>query len=144
VLRAGVYEALKRDPEFGVEVAEEDAVVMSVAADLADEIAEKLERGRSDRDLIDTLAGAILRLFARLERHERRLAALERRLAPRPPAASAPAGLEPSAATCDSNGQIIRRGRGRPRGSRNKPPPVFIDIEQVPTPGTVHYEDGSG
>jgi hypothetical protein len=36
---------------------------MSVAADLADEIAEKLERGRFDRDLIDTLAGAIFALI---------------------------------------------------------------------------------
>jgi hypothetical protein len=101
---------------------------MSIAAQLADEITEKLERGRLDRDLIDTLAGAILRLFARLERHERQLAALERRLAPRPP-------KEPASPVPDSNGQSKRRP-GRPRGSRNKPPPVFIDIEH-----SVHYED---
>jgi hypothetical protein len=56
---------------------------MPVAADLADEITDKLERGRLDRDLIDTLCGGLIRLFARLERHERRIAALERR-PPRP------------------------------------------------------------
>jgi hypothetical protein len=100
---------------------------MSVAADLADEITKKLERGRFDRDLIDTLCGGLIRLFARLERHERRLAALERRREPRPP-------REPVSPVHDSNGQS-KRGRGRPRGSRNKPSPVHIDIEH-----TAHYE----
>jgi hypothetical protein len=38
---------------------------MSVAADLADEITEKLEHGRLDRDLIDTLCGGLIRLLAR-------------------------------------------------------------------------------
>jgi hypothetical protein len=112
---------------------------MSVAADLADEITEKLERGRLDRDLIDTLCGGLIRLFARLEQHERRLAALERRLAPPPPKPStgAPA-LESASAACDNQGQS-KRGRGRPRGSRNRPPPVFIDIEH-----TVHAPRGAG
>jgi hypothetical protein len=108
-----------------------DAVVMSVAADLADEITEKLERGRLDRDLIDTLAGAILRLFARLERHERRLATLERRLTPPPASPSIQAQkvtTERVSAAGDNQGQG-KRGRGRPKGSRNRPPPVFIDIE---------------
>jgi hypothetical protein len=99
---------------------------MSVAADLADEITEKLERGRFDRDLIDTLCGGLIRLFARLERHERRLAALERQPAPS-------RHREQASPVHDSNGQ---RKRGRPRGSRNKPPPVFIDIEHP-----AHYED---
>ena len=35
---------------------------------LTDEFTTKIERGRLDRDLIDTLAGGLIRLFARLER----------------------------------------------------------------------------
>jgi hypothetical protein len=114
---------------------------MSVASDLADEITEKLERGRLDRDLIDTLCGGLIRLLARLEQHERRLAALERRLAPPPPKPSTGAqepALESASAACDNQGQS-KRGRGRPRGSRNRPPPVFIDIEH-----TVHAPRGAG
>jgi hypothetical protein len=103
---------------------------MSVAADLADEITEKLERGRFDRDLIDTLAGAILRLFARLERHERQLATLERRLVPRPPRA-------PASRTGDGT---TGRKRGRPLGARNRSKPRAVAIEMGP-PNAVHYED---
>jgi hypothetical protein len=82
---------------------------MPVASDLANEITEKLEPGRFDRDLIDTVAGAILRLFARLERHERRLEVLERRRAPRQSRTPAPSALDGS----------TRRNRGRPPGARN-------------------------
>jgi hypothetical protein len=114
---------------------------MSVAADLADEITEKLERGRFDRDLIDTLAGAILRLFARLERHERQLATLERRLTPPPasPSTRAPEAATVRASAAGDNQGQSKRGRGRPKGSRNRPPPVFIDIEH-----TVHALRGAG
>jgi hypothetical protein len=90
---------------------------MSVASDLADEITEKLERGRLDRDLIDTLCGGLIRLFARLERHERRLAALERRLAPR----------QPRALAARAGDSTTSRNRGRPVGAR--------------TPGALRYED---
>jgi hypothetical protein len=113
---------------------------MSVAADLADEITEKLERGRFDRDLIDTLAGAILLLFARLERHERQLATLERRLTPpASPSTRAPEAATVRASAAGDNPGQSKRGRGRPKGSRNRPPPVFIDIEH-----TVHAPRGAG
>jgi hypothetical protein len=108
-----------------------DAFVMSVASDLADEITEKLERGRFDRDLIDTLCGGLIRLFARLERHERRLVALERRLVPRPPRA-------PAARAGDSTTQSKR---GRPLGARNRPKPVVVAIEMGSRAPAVHYED---
>jgi hypothetical protein len=103
---------------------------MSVASDLANEITDKLERGRFDRDLIDTLAGAILRLFARLERHEKRLAAIERHHGPRQP--RTPASLPGDSTT--------RRKRGRPLGARNRPKPIPTHIETVP-PNAVRYED---
>jgi hypothetical protein len=103
---------------------------MPIAANLADEITEKLERGRFDRDLIDTLCGGLIRLFARLERHERRLVALERRLVPRPPRA-------PASRAGDST---PRSKRGRPPGARNRPKPVVVAIETGP-PNAVHYED---
>jgi hypothetical protein len=103
---------------------------MPVAADLADEITEKLERGRFDRDLIDTLCGGLIRLFARLERHERRLAALERHLVPRPPRAPAPR----------AGNSTTSRKRGRPLGARNRPKPVVVAIEMGP-PNAVRYED---
>jgi hypothetical protein len=103
---------------------------MSVAADLADEITEKLERGRFDRDLIDTLCGGLIRLFARLERHEKRLAAIERRHGPRPP-------RTPASPTVDGS---TRLKRGRPRGARNRPKPVFVAIDVGP-PNAVRYED---
>jgi hypothetical protein len=112
---------------------------MPVAADLADKITEKLERGRFDRDLIDTLCGGLIRLFARLERHERRLAALERCPVPPPPTPSTSvpeAATERAPAAGDTPGQS-KRSRGRPRGSHNRPAPVYIDTEYpVHMPGS--------
>jgi hypothetical protein len=60
-------------------------------------------------------------LLGRIEQFERRLVALERRLAPRQP--SGPVSPVPD------SGNSLKRGRGRPRGSKNRPPPVYIDIE---------------
>lgn len=78
--------------------------------------------------VVDTLAGAILRLFIRLGevdaslgRHDRRLAALEhgRPQPPRPAPEAQPAAA--GAGDPDGEAPLPHRGRGRPPGSKNRP-----------------------
>jgi hypothetical protein len=75
----------------------------------------KIERAR---DVLDTLAGAVLRLFAALARHWRRSSVTS-------PRASQKGRYHPPSTVA------ARRPRGRPKGSPNRAKPVFMDIEQV-------------
>jgi hypothetical protein len=73
----------------------------------------------------DTLAGTVLRLSAHIERIERRMAAIELHIASRPKKrvqtkADSPFDL-PQANAADGNGQALKRGRGRPPSSKNRP-----------------------